>query len=131
MFAAGVRGYIRKECTVEELLEAVHAVAANRTYLCSEISRTVQGLIGGERAPAPGSTRSPLTRRELEVLQRISVGQATKQIAVNLGVSAKTVATHREHIMTKLGIHTVAGLTRHAVDEGLVAPSTLAPNSYR
>ena len=65
---------------------------------------------------------SVLTRREREVLQLLAEGQSTKDIAARLGLSLKTVGTHRGHVMEKLGIHSVAGLTKYAIREGLTTP---------
>jgi two-component system response regulator NreC len=77
-------------------------------------------LVLNEQSPSPQTPE--LTPRERQVLVGIAEGLTNKEIAERLGVSVRTVETHREHIMQKLGIHTVAGLTRYAMARGLVPP---------
>jgi DNA-binding NarL/FixJ family response regulator len=117
--SAGAKGYLLKDCASEELVRAIRTVASNETYL----SPKVAGLIvkdylkrSPESAPA---TASHLSAREREVLQLIAEGQSTKEIAFTFGVSVKTVETHRQQIMRKLNLHSVAELTRYAIREGL------------
>jgi len=116
-----VQGLVLKMSSGDELLAALRAVVAGRIYLCPEVTTFVvreyrQHL---EAAESPGDR---LSRRQLDVLQRITAGQTTKEIAFALGVSAKTVETHRLHLMSKLGVESVAELTKYAVREGLTAP---------
>jgi len=118
---SGVQGLVLKMSSGDELLAALRAVVAGRIYLCPEVTTFVvreyrQHL---EAAESPGDR---LSRRQLDVLQRITAGQTTKEIAFALGVSAKTVETHRLHLMSKLGVESVAELTKYAVREGLTAP---------
>jgi DNA-binding NarL/FixJ family response regulator len=101
-----------------ELVAALRTVLAGQIYLCPEIStlvvREYRRQIDTSEKP-----RSGLSGRELDVLKQIAEGQTTKEIAFALGVSTKTVETHRMHLMTKLGIKSVAELTKHAIREGL------------
>ncbi|HME69300.1 MAG TPA: response regulator transcription factor [Myxococcota bacterium] len=116
---SGAHGYLLKECALEELVSAIHAVLAGQIYLSPGLADAVlEGYRaeGGER-----SALSLLTSREREVLQLLAEGHATQDIAARLHVSAKTVGTHREHLMQKLGTHSLAGLTKLAIREGLTS----------
>ena len=122
MLEAGASGYVLKDYAVDELLRAIAVVMANETYLSPRVTGgVVDALLSG--APAKStSSLSKLTEREREVLQLVAEGHSNKQIAERLNVSAKTVGTHREHIIRKLDIHTVAGLTKYAIQHGLTSP---------
>jgi DNA-binding NarL/FixJ family response regulator len=117
--SAGAKGYILKDCASEELVRAIRVVAGNETYLSPKIT----GIIVKDyvkRLPESQSTsNSLLSNREREVLQLIAEGQSTKEIAFDLGVSVKTVETHRQQVMRKLHLHNVAELTRYAIREGI------------
>jgi DNA-binding NarL/FixJ family response regulator len=117
----GASGYLLKDSAFEELLSAVASVLEGKTYLSPAIAHiVVEHSLG--RAPSAGWTAfSVLTPREREVLQLFAEGRSTKQIALHLGLSAKTVETHRMQTMKKLHIHNIAGLTRYAIQEGLVS----------
>ena len=120
MLKAGASGYLLKDCAFEELASAIRAVIANEIYLSPKIAGVVlddyvSHLTGGREA------QPTLTHREREVLQLLAEGESTKQIALALGVSSKTVETHRQHIMQKLGVFSVAELTKYAVREGLTS----------
>ena len=98
------------------------AVAAGQDYLSPAIAHiVVAGCVLG--VAAADAAASVLTSREREVLQLLAEGRSTKQIALHLRLSAKTVETHRMQVMKKLDIHSIAGLTRFAIREGLVALS--------
>ncbi|MBT8132635.1 MAG: response regulator transcription factor [Gammaproteobacteria bacterium] len=116
---AGANGYLLKESAREELVSAVRTLASNEAYLSPAIAYHIVDAIKGNSPEDVGLER--LTVREREVLRMISNGMSTKQIASELGVSPKTVSTHREHMMNKLDIHSVAELTRFALREGLVS----------
>jgi DNA-binding NarL/FixJ family response regulator len=121
MLRAGASGYLLKESAFEELARAIQAVTRHETYLSPGISGViVQDYVSrlGEARP-PGSVA--LTPREREVLQLISEGHSSKEIAFRLHVSLKTVETHRHQIMNKLGLRSVAELTKYALREGLTA----------
>jgi two-component system, NarL family, response regulator NreC len=115
---AGIRGYILKTQMAEDLVGAIHAVVRGRVYLSPMISDTVvQAYLS--KGDLPPDSLSP---REAQVLQLIAEGKSTKDAAGVLGISCKTVESHRQRIMTKLDIHDVAGLVRHAIRRGLVRP---------
>lgn len=119
MLRAGASGYLLKDCAFEELNRAIRAVVGGGTWLSPRIAGTViedyiNQLAAG--APAPAGT---LSDREREVLQLIAEGMTTKQIALKLGVSTKTIETHRQNIMNKLDLHSVAELTKYAIREGI------------
>ena len=116
---AGASGYLLKDRTVDELVDAVRTVMAGQTYFCRVVARAVQGARAAGADAVAAATHSPLTQREREVLQLIAEGLTNKDIAVRLHVSVKTVSAHRQNIMDKLGIHNVAGLTRYAIAQGL------------
>ncbi len=121
VLGAGASGYLLKDCALEELVRAIHAVVANQTYLSPGIAGiVVEGYIA--HLPATESAlMSNLTAREREVLQLIAEGKTIKEIASTLHVSVKTVETHRQQIMNKLDIYSVAELTKYAIREGLTA----------
>jgi len=115
---AGVRGYVLKKQATGDLIRAIHEVSNGNTYLSPGISRTVIETFRS------GSDRSGdrLTTREREVLQLIAEGKSTKQIGSLLGISPKTVETHRSRLMEKLEIRDTAGLVRYAIRKGLTTP---------
>jgi DNA-binding NarL/FixJ family response regulator len=118
MIEAGAAGYLPKDCDAEELMRAIRAVRAGQVYLSPAVAGAV---VDGYRAttPAGDPDLASLTDREREVLQLIAEGLATKEIAERLNLSPKTVASHRENIMGKLEIRSVAGLTKFALRHGL------------
>lgn len=119
MLRAGAAGYLLKDCAFEELTDAIYSVAKNHSYLSSHIADTVAQDYVNYLNTKDCSVYSILTAREREVLQLIAEGCTTKQIASNLYVSLKTVETHRQHVMEKLGMSSIAELTKYAIREGL------------
>jgi len=119
MLGAGATGYILKECLFDELVQAIQAVAAGSSYLSSRITGIVVEDYINHLATVADSMLSTLTSRERQVLQLVAEGKSTKQIALALHVSTKTVEANRRKIMEKLDLHSVAELTRYAVREGL------------
>lgn len=121
MLKAGSSGYLLKDCAFEELAAAIRLVMANKTYLSPGVSNIViQDYVQGLSAPR-SSAFTMLTPREREVLQLMAEGKPTGQIAEQLHISVKTVETHRQQIMHKLGIHSIAELTKYAIREGLTS----------
>lgn len=121
LLQAGASGYLTKDSAASDLVSAIRVVHGGGTFFATSIS-TLPGsqfreLLGckGLKKPGPG-----LTSRQVEVLQLIAEGFPNKQIASELGLSAKTVEKHRQHLMRNLGVHDIAGLTRYAVTQGLV-----------
>ena len=119
MLKAGATGYLPKSCAPEELVKAIREVHAGGIYLSPKIAGVVvEGFVQAE--PLGDEVAGVrLSDREREVLQLIAEGRSSKEIGVAFHISARTVDTHRQRLMDKLGIHTVAELTKFAVREGL------------
>jgi DNA-binding NarL/FixJ family response regulator len=114
---AGAAGYLLKDAAVEELVTAVRAIMSGETYLSPRIANVlVDEYLQGK---TESGTPTRLSSREREVLQLMSEGKATKEVAAALGVSVKTAETHRRSIMEKLNLYSVAELTKYAIREGL------------
>jgi DNA-binding NarL/FixJ family response regulator len=125
MLEAGASGYLLKDCAFEELAHAIRSICADQTYLSPEITGVVIGdYLRQLSSRTQPSLYSVLTPREREVLQPLTEGKTTKQIAALLHVSAKTIETHRSQIMEKLDIHSVAELTKYAIREGITTLDT-------
>lgn len=115
---AGVRGYVLKSQATADLVQAVHEVMRGGRYLSPGISEAVvQAYLAKTDLPA-----DPLTPREREVLQLVAEGKTTKDIAGLLGLSVKTIESHRTRLMEKLDIRQTAGLVRYAIRRGLIQP---------
>ena len=117
---AGVAGYLLKASAVEELPLALKAVARGETYLSPAISRQVVEGFLRQTEDEPG-LMTALTPRQREILQLIAEGRSTKEIGADLGVSVKTVATHRAQLMERLGVNDVPSLVRWAIRAGMVS----------
>ncbi|MHC5059874.1 MAG: response regulator [Planctomycetota bacterium] len=115
----GASGYVLKDSAFTELTEAIETISQGKTYLCSKASKVVFADYVKMLSNPNWTWSGGLTAREREVLQLVAEGKTTKGIAATLHVSVKTVDSHREHIMDKLNIHNVAGLTKYAIREGL------------
>ena len=114
---AGARGYVLKEAPSEELVRAIEAVSAGEAFFSPDIARiALNQYVNNEGQPPIGK----LTDREREVLVLIADGKSNKEIANHLDLGVRTVETHRERIMRKLNIHSVAGLTKFAIAHGLI-----------
>ena len=122
MFRAGACGYLLKDCASDELVEAIRIVSQGKTYVSPSISDIVVENYVLENNQFEDSAFSVLTQREREVLQLLSEGKTTKQIARSLFISPKTVEAHRLRVMGKLNIDSVARLTKYAIQEGLTLP---------
>jgi DNA-binding NarL/FixJ family response regulator len=120
--AIGAAGFLLKQTSSEDLATAIREVQKGNTFFSPAISKRLherhrRSLDRGGRL----KTRSNrLSSREEEVLQLIAEGKANKQIATELGVSFKTVDKHRQHLMAKLDIHDISGLTRYAISKGII-----------
>lgn len=118
MLKAGASGYLLKDSAFEELATAIQTVMSGKSYLSREVAHiVVQDYVEGPKAQ--DTAFSVLTLREREVLQLIAEGRSNRQIAEILYLSIKTVETHRQQIMNKLGLHKVADLVRYSIREGL------------
>lgn len=115
--AAGALGFVLSTCSAKELCDACAAVELGQTYISSTASN------GQQESPAVHNIHQRaftlLTPREREVVQLLAEGKTTKEMAAVLDVSARTIESHRYQIMSKLGIRSIAGLTKYALREGL------------
>lgn len=119
--AAGAAGYVLKDSTFDEVVQAILVAAQDQTYLSPIVAeRLMEVCRNPERGQGPRELDG-LSPRQREVLQLVAEGSTTKEIASQLHVSAKTVETHRQMVMDKLGLHSVAGLTKFAIRAGVTA----------
>jgi DNA-binding NarL/FixJ family response regulator len=118
---AGAAAYLLKKSAVAELETALRAVQQGQTYLSPSLARGVP-MSDGAQAKAPESPLAKLTPRQREILQLIAESRTTKEIALMLKVSPKTVEFHRAGLMQRLNIHDVPGLVRFALRRGLTPP---------
>ncbi len=121
MLKSGASGYLLKDCAFEELVQAIRIVISGKTYLSPSISGVVVSDYVHRLSKTGNDNLEVLTAREREVLQLIAEGKSTKQVALKLHISAKTVETHRRQIMDKLDIHSVAELTKYAIRKGFTS----------
>lgn len=117
----GASGYVMKDVSPQELLHALEVVSRGDVFLSPSVSRLVaSGLKNRNKAGADPAER--LSVRQREVLQLLAEGYSTKEIALKLDLSGKTIETHRMTLMNTLDIHNIAGLVRYAIRTGLVNP---------
>jgi len=118
--ALGAAGFLLKQTSSDVLPKAIREVNKGRKVFNAAMTKR----LNRQNAPAPGELfqrkNNRLSSREIEVLQLIAEGKPNKQVAAELGVSFKTVDKHRQHLMSKLDIHDVAGLTRYALAKGII-----------
>jgi DNA-binding NarL/FixJ family response regulator len=120
---AGADGYVLKDVTPAELRAAVEALQEGREYFSARVTHQLGvGLREEIELEQRRSRLESLTPREVEVLVMVAQGKTNRGIAEDLGISPRTVETHRERVMAKLRIRTVAGLTRFVVEQGLDQP---------
>ena len=118
----GAHGYLLKDTGPAELRAAIRAVQAGDGYFSPAVAGRLSAAVRGETAAqAPHQRLERLTPREREVLALVAAGNTNKAIAARLGISPRTVESHRESLMKKLSLRSVADLTRFAVQAGLVA----------
>lgn len=115
---SGARGYVLKQAPTEELFKAIETIYSGETYFSHDVARLALNQF--VRGPGEGPHTGQISAREREVLIAIAEGLSNKEIACRLGVGVRTVETHRERIMRKLNIHSIAGLTKFAIAKGLV-----------
>jgi len=114
---AGARGYVLKDVPTEELVHAIETVHAGEAYFSKPIAQ-----IALNQYVADADDTKPvakLSERERQVLALIAEGKSNKEIAMHLGIGVRTIETHRERIMRKLNVHSVAGLTKFAIANGI------------
>jgi DNA-binding NarL/FixJ family response regulator len=124
---AGARGYLLKSDAGRDLVAAVEALQLQRTFFTTRVSQMVLDGFLDRQSPNFGAINKnddragdALTSREREVIQLLAEGKTSKEVAVTLNLSVKTAETHRTNLMRKLGLHSVADLTRYAVRNGIV-----------
>lgn len=108
----GARGYVLKDVPTDVIYTAIKTVMAGQTYLCNGASARL--------SPDTNDGREPLTAREQTILLQLAQGNSNKQVAANLDISVHTVETHRKNLKRKLGINSTAGLTRYAMEHGVL-----------
>lgn len=125
LIGMGAAGYLIKQTAAHILPKAIRAVAAGSIFFSPSIAKRFAHH--HEKTPGRNGTPKPkvtgLTPREMEVLQLITEGKANKETAAELGIAIKTVEKHRQHLKDKLGIHDTAGLTRYAMEAGIIENS--------
>jgi DNA-binding NarL/FixJ family response regulator len=117
---AGVHGYLLKDSAAAELGDAIRAVCRGESFFSPPVARQLGAVVRRELAGERPGTLAQLTGRERQVLTGVAGGRTNKEIALELGISHRTVESHRESLMRKLDIYTVAGLTKIALEEGLI-----------
>ncbi|MFZ0864100.1 MAG: response regulator transcription factor [Candidatus Sulfotelmatobacter sp.] len=126
---AGARGFLLKSDAGRDLVAAVEALQLRRTFFTTRVSQMVlEGFLDRRNPASPEDANATkedeavavLTSREREVIQLLAEGKTSKEVAVALRLSVKTAETHRTNLMRKLGLHSVADLTRYAVRNGIV-----------
>jgi len=110
--AHGARGYVLKDVPTDEIKTAIDAVMRGEEYLCTSTTRALE--------PRIADGREPLTGREQQILLELAQGKSNKQVAGDLDISVRTVETHRKNLKRKLGIASTAGLTRYALEHGVL-----------
>jgi DNA-binding NarL/FixJ family response regulator len=122
LLKAGVRGYVPKSARLSELRQAVDAVAAGDTWFSETFQKAMTDALTAPESDvdAKGAT---LTEREKEIAVLLAKSYSSKEVAVKLDISAKTVENHRTNLMRKLGVHDVAGVIRFVVRQGLYDPT--------
>ncbi len=120
-FVAGARGYLLKDAAVEELLESIDKVLHGHLYISPPVAKyVIDDYCHLLKRKSPSDAFASLTAREKQMLQMIAEGKTTNEIARIACISPKTVKTHRNALMRKLDIHDIAGLTRYALQKGLI-----------
>src|SRR5664280_39044 len=122
---SGAVGFLLKQASARVLSKGIREVNKGNVFFGPFITKLLpeRERRSLDRAGRPKPRKARLTSREMEVFQLIAEGKANKQIAAELGIGMKTIERHREHLMEKLNIHGIAGLTRHAINEGIVESS--------
>jgi len=124
LLAAGARGYVLKSDVTTQLMNAIDTVSRHKPFFTSEVAeRVLEGFLRlSELSSAEGSSTGLLTPREREIVQLLAEARSNKEVAAILGISVKTVETHRASIMRKLGITSIVDLVHYAIRNHLVSP---------
>lgn len=121
MLKAGASAYVLKDRAFSELVKAINTVIDGEIYLCPKAAGIMVNSYIREKPEADDISGAALTARECEILSILAEGRNTKQIALKLGISTKTVDTHRRHIMHKLDMQSLPELTKYAIRKGLTS----------
>jgi len=121
MFKAGASAYLLKDCAIDELTRTVRLVMKGQSYILPAVKTINRDDLLRILQNTAAPTHDALTTRQREILQLLAEGKSTKQIAATCHISAKTVETHRAHIMEKLHIHNLSDLTKYALREGITS----------
>jgi|SRR5215470_106078 len=122
---AGARGYVTKSEAARDLVIAIEALARGKIFFTSRVDRMMlQSFLynGKARVPKEHLLEDQLTSRQREIVQLLAEGNSSKEVSSVLGLSVKTVETHRANIMRRIGCHTVSDLVRYAIRNGLIEP---------
>jgi len=121
MLSCGASGYLFKGCTEKELMEAIHTVLSGKTYFSKDVERAIhEDYVSIVQQPVK-KNRADLTEREIEILALTAMGGSAKGIAGELNISRKTVDAHKRKLMAKLGIWSIAELTKYALRNGIIS----------
>lgn len=118
MMRAGATGFLTKMCSAKELSYAIHRIYSGQTYVCEEVIDIVREIVVSP-IQGPERNENKLTRRESQILKLISEGMKNNEIGKTLNISTRTVEKHRESILNKTGVKSVAELTKLAIKKGL------------
>ena len=121
MLKAGASGYMLKDSAFKELIDAIRVIVGDKIYISPSVASIVMDDYLEHSSERERSARTLLTVRELEVLQLLAEGKSTKQIALSLSISIKTIESHRNRVMQKTGVNNIAGLTKYAIREGIIS----------
>lgn len=122
----GVRSYVKKDCDIVEIVDAIQETAKGNKFFCGQILETIQSAsINVDDLEFDSFTCEPviISERENEIITLIAEGQTNQQIAETLFLSNHTINTHRKNIMAKLGVKNTAGIVMYAVKTNLVSPN--------
>ncbi|HJX91669.1 MAG TPA: response regulator transcription factor [Pyrinomonadaceae bacterium] len=124
VFAAGARGYVLKSDASRYLVEAVKSLAQHKPFFTPRISEAIlNALVTDANGKAETSSHGPLSSREREILQLLAENKSNKEIAARLGISVRTVETHRRSVMQKLDVNSIVELVHYAIRNGIVQPT--------
>lgn len=119
VFAAGARGYVLKSDAARYLVEALQSLSEHKPFFTSRISEAILSSLTSPGREVEPSPTDPLSSREREILQLLATNKSNKEVAITLGISVRTVETHRRSIMLKLNANSIVELVRYAIRSGL------------
>jgi DNA-binding NarL/FixJ family response regulator len=133
VFSAGARGYVLKSDAALYLVEAVKSLASGRPFFTPRISEAILHTLvsAGDQLKAEPSVAGPLSSREREILQLLAENKSNKEIATRLGISVRTVETHRRSVMQKLNANSIVELVHYAIRNGIVQPSIKLESRFK